>query len=790
MSYSDENISAKAADTEYSSRARRRVQEFDAQHEETGMRRRRNSTGVPLPPVKEKQSEAEQQSYEEEDTAPVRRRSKSVPVVQKNNDNQDNDDIAPRRRRNTDYETDDRVRNRRESRNDEEYNDGYEDEPEYQRKRPHNRFMSWLESLRIVEEVPEDEAQDEYEDRPHREHNMPRNTRTRARHIEEEEDQPKPRASVPVPSGKQRRAEIAEYTEDDDYGAPEEETDIVRRRTRGTMQVQEPEYIDERVDAEETDMVDEDADAKDAAVDPEVDPEVEIQEQHSQDAGVADEAETVSEYTVESACQSTAESETQAAPAAADTDEEGDYVPVRRRSRSRANLDNNEKPTENKTLKSVKTPETQPEQTESLEQRYLNATIEEKRDILFTHWREQFNSNMVIPAKPEKLEAITSMVRQILNACSDEYALGERWEKIDELLSMYSTAVVAEYGYKKLLMTVQTEEKQRMYARPTEDKKPRSERPQTPKLDDVKASPDKTRTQYEEEPDDFDAPQPKIKRDFRSEYERRGYSTTDRAHRQYGKSDDREFDYSPARKGSISSLVDKVKSIGTRGDDNDYDEEGVAGKLTSRIKSLFRRGDVLDYSEDDVANNNEYDTPDTVAQNGTVEYDISDDKRNAGYKRSDDYVRPTFDSRNTEYRRPTDEPEADDTDYSSGYSRIDNNAVYDGYTRSEKSAPYANDYEYSYSRRNDAKYSYAADSTNDDDENENTYANDTAESSDEYYEEQDRSVYDVNDEDYSPDRPDYSRDYDDEDSDSRYSSSYSENRYDGYDSYDRGGSYR
>ena len=98
----------------------------------------------------------------------------------------------------------------------------------------------------------------------------------------------------------------------------------------------------------------------------------------------------------------------------------------------------------------------------------------------------KFSANLVIPAKPEKLNAITDMVRQILDACPDEYVLGERWEKIDALLGEYSSAVVAEYGYRKLLASVQAEEKQRMYARPSEDKQPRRDQPQTPKLDDAK----------------------------------------------------------------------------------------------------------------------------------------------------------------------------------------------------------------------------------------------------------------------------------------------------------------
>ena len=788
MSYSDENISAKAADTEYSSRARRRTEEYDAQEEETGVRRRRNASGVPLPQTKEKPQIIEQEQYEEEDAVPVRRRSKSAPVPQEDVDYEDEGDVAPRRRKRADSEPVERSRSRRPSRNDDDY-ELYDNEPDEREPRPRNRFMAWLESLRIVEEVPEDEPQDEYEDELPRDRDVPRNTRTRARHIiDEEEDQPKPRASVPVPSGKQRRAEIAEYTEDDDYGAPEEEEQInvVRRRARGARRTQEPEYIEDSVDIEENDIVEDDIEAEDVAGEP----EEETKDQPAQAADIADEAETapeetVSEETVESSETSDNEPKAQAAPATTDTDEDGDYVPVRRRSRNRVNSSNTAKPVATKAQASEK----EPEQTESLEQRYLNASMEEKRDILFTHWREQFNSNMVIPAKPEKLEAITSMVRQILDACSDEYALGERWEKLEELLNMYSTAVVAEYGYKKLLTTVQSEENQRMYARPTEDKKPRSERPQTPKLDDAKApatdkvSEDKAQPQYEEEPDDFVVPKPKAKREYTGEYERRGYSTTDRAHRQYGRSDDAEFDYNSSRKSGIGSLVDKVKSFGSRGDD--YDEEGVAGKITSRIKSLFRRGDVLDYSDDD-SEYDQYEPADDTAQNDSVEYDSAEDKRNAGYTRNEEYARPTTYSRNAEYRRPTQEADTDDSSIDTGYSRGDNEATYDGYTRSSKSASRTDDYDYSYSRKSDTTYSYASDTADDDSDTQSAYANDTADAPDEYYDDSDRNVYDVNDEDYTPDRPDYSRDYEDEDSDSRYS----DTRYDDYDSYDRGGSYR
>ena len=460
------------------------------------------------------------------------------------------------------------------------------------------------------------------------------------------------------------------------------------------------------------------------------------------------------------------------------------------------------------------------DQTESLEQRYINASVEEKRQILFDHWREQFSANLVIPAKPEKLNAITDMVRQILDACPDEYALGERWEKIDALLGEYSSAVVAEYGYRKLLASVQAEEKQRMYARPSEDKQPRRDQPQTPKLDDAKpvAQP-ASQPEPEQKAEKPAAPvrnsrKPQLDSyDDEEDYqpEPRDYSAPERARRQYSAT---EFDYKPERERSsgIGRLLDKVKSLGRR--DTDYSEAEQSAPVGSRIKQLFRKGDVLDYSSDDECANVDYEAQDEAEQyqrdeqqsddyrdagysrdtyadddrrNASYERNVggykrteysSDDRHNAGYERSiDSYARGyREDDRDSDYMRSADDYSSDDyneddrrnvsrerkSDLYAGDVRTDTQ-TYDGYVRptGARTDTYAYDSAY-------------ADKARDYDEpardNRYDYRDDVSEPDD--YAKPNRSVYDESDEDYTPERPDYSHDYDDDDYRGGYSSNY------------------
>ena len=216
---------------------------------------------------------------------------------------------------------------------------------------------------------------------------------------------------MPVPKGRQRRAEIAEYSEDD----PDEDTfrgeRIERQRTRRNSAYRADDYADEGETLDKADDV--------QPVDIKAEPQQSAPEQPE---------------TVKPANEAEKSADEPKNNAQAD-DSDVDEVPVRRRTRNTGN--------ETVTAPKQSVPVEQ-EQTESLEQRYINASVEEKRQILFDHWREQFSANLVIPAKPEKLNAITDMVRQILDACPDEYALGERWEKIDALLGEYSSAVVAE----------------------------------------------------------------------------------------------------------------------------------------------------------------------------------------------------------------------------------------------------------------------------------------------------------------------------------------------------------
>ena len=858
MSYSEDNISAKSADMEYSVRARKRDQQAEQPSAEADTRRRRNPVAVPLPAAAERTAENESEADAQPEHVPARRRNRAPqpdvepeenyelqpadtdeePVERRRslrrlrrNENDEQytaqDDYGeeerPRRRSRRvedeeqhdvqdDYAEEERPRRRSRRIEDEEQydvqDDYAEEEPprgnrrksrrieddeqyyaqdDYPEEKPRNRFMAWLESLRIVEEIPDGE-QDEYEEEPRPERKPQRKPRTqRAERGEHDQPEEQERVSVPVPKGRQRRAEIAEYSEDD----PDEDTfrdeRIERRRARRNSAYRADDYADEGETLDKADDV--------QPVDVKAEPQQSAPEQ-PETVKPANEAENSADEPKNNA--------------QAD-DSDVDEVPVRRRTRNTGN--------ETVTAPKQSVPVEQ-EQTESLEQRYINASVEEKRQILFDHWREQFSANLVIPAKPEKLNAITDMVRQILDACPDEYALGERWEKIDALLGEYSSAVVAEYGYRKLLASVQAEEKQRMYARPSEDKQPRRDRPQTPKLDDAKpAAQPASQPEPEQKAEKPAAPvrnsrKPQLDSyDDEEDYqpEPRDYSAPERVRRQYSAA---EFDYKPERERSsgIGRLLDKVKSLGRR--DTDYGEAEQSAPVGSRIKQLFRKGDVLDYSSDDEYANVDYEAQDEAEQyqrdeqqsddyrdagysrdtyadddrrNASYERNVggykrteysSDDRHNAGYERSiDSYARGyREDDRDSDYMRSADGYSSDDyneddrrnvscerkSDLYAGDVHTDTQ-TYDGYVRptGARTDTYAYDSAY-------------ADKARDYDEpardNRYDYRDDVSEPDD--YAEPNRSVYDESDEDYTPERPDYSHDYDDDDYRGGYSSNY------------------
>ena len=159
-----------------------------------------------------------------------------------------------------------------------------------------------------------------------------------------------------------------------------------------------------------------------------------------------------------------------------------------------------------------------------------------------------------------------------------------------------------------------------MYARPSEDKQPRRDQPQTPKLDDAKpiAQP-ASQPEPEQKAERPAAPvrnsrKPQLDSyDDEEDYqpEPRDYTAPERVRRQYSAT---EFDYKPERERSsgIGRLLDKVKSLGRR--DTDYGEAEQSAPVGSRIKQLFRKGDVLDYSSDDDWANVDYEAQDEAEQ--------------------------------------------------------------------------------------------------------------------------------------------------------------------------------
>ena len=77
MSYSEDNISAKSADMEYSVRARKRDQQAEQPSAEAGTRRRRNPVAVPLPAAAERTAENESAADAQPEHVPARRRNRA-----------------------------------------------------------------------------------------------------------------------------------------------------------------------------------------------------------------------------------------------------------------------------------------------------------------------------------------------------------------------------------------------------------------------------------------------------------------------------------------------------------------------------------------------------------------------------------------------------------------------------------------------------------------------------------------------------------------------------------------
>ncbi|MGN0741174.1 MAG: VanW family protein, partial [Candidatus Fimadaptatus sp.] len=718
------------------------------------------------------------------------------------------------------------ARARREER-DEDWEE--QDAPE----RPRNRFMAWLESMRIVEEVPQDErprrraredGADHEDERPRRrapEERERRDVRSRRRPPEpdyEDEDDGREdggrRSPVPVPTGRQRRGEIAEYTEDYADDAARDAEDAAQ----GTEPVGRAEAAHEEAPAAHSEEAHEEAPIAHAETAQPMEPAAQEGEYVAR-TGVAREAEPAD--AIESAS----------------LDDIGDEpVPRRRRARREAAQpvsapQEAEAPAQAEdaapagdadAATAVPEESAAPAEDDSLEQRYISASLEGKRRILLDHWQEAFAQKLVIPAKEDKLRAITGMVESILDACPDEYALGERWEKIEELLERYSSAVVAEYGYRSLLASVQAEEQQRMYGRP-DDSAPRGE-PQTPRLatsrapvaepDAVEAEPqpDEPETAEEyadepagDEPEDWDTPEADQGRSAR-----RGYGS--------------EFDYEPERRrGALGRLMDRVKERGARGGAEDGGHAGRESRM-GRIRQLFRRGDVLDYSSDEPEEPlDDFDTDQQHERSDadneiTVTYDDEPGERadystarahsrDAGDYRAqgDDYaVERSYGpsrSRDAYSRDAGDYRDAQGDDYAveRSYEPPRSRETYSrdaGDYRDAQGEDYAVERSYEPSRSREAYSRDAGDyhAQGDDYAVERSYVPSRSRDDSPWRRPEpapELSVYDENSEDYSADRPDYSQDYADDEARPDYGSryvraNYAETGYARPGSYERG----
>ena len=764
MSYSEDNNSGKPAEIEYSARSRRRAQpEGEAAPAEGSYRRRGNA--VPLPGAGAAAAPAEQTADDNLDERSERAADDGRSVQKKSDE-----------RRRTERRRPAGARARRE-----EWDEGWEEQDAPAPERPRNRFMTWLESMRIVEEVPqdyEDEPYDggdeererrrarddeaDYEDeRPRRrapEERERRDVRSRRRPQEpdyEDEDDGREdggrRRPVPVPTGRQRRGKIAEYTEDYADDAARDAEDAAQ----GTEPVGRAEAAHEEAPAARSEEAQEEAHIERA------------------EPAKAEPAARESGYVARTGV--AREAEPAAAEESASLDDIGDEpVPRRRRARREAaqpvsapqEAEAPAQAAEEAALTgdadaAPAAPEESaaPAADDSLEQRYISASLEGKRRILLDHWQEAFAQKLVIPAKEDKLRAITGMVETILNACPDEYALGERWEKIEELLERYSSAVVAEYGYRSLLASVQAEEQQRMYGRP-DGSAPRGE-PQTPRLatsrapvdepdaEEAEPQPDEPETaeEYADEPEsdeqaDWDTPEAD-----RGRSARRGYGS--------------EFDYEPERRrGTLGRLMDRVKERGLLGGEGDG---GSAGResLMGRIKQLFRRGDVLDYSSDEPEEPmDDFDSEQQYERHGadneiTVTYDDEPSER-AGY--SDGKYARDDRARNAVSYEPPRQREAyarEAGDYRDTYAEQERTPQDGGYTEPPEYEPPR--------PRDDSPWRRPEPAP-------------------------ELSVYDESSADYSADRPDYSQDYADDGARPDYGSQYVRANY-AETGYARPGSY-
>lgn len=764
MSYSEDNNSGKPAEIEYSARSRRRAQpEGEAAPAEGSYRRRGNA--VPLPGAGAAAAPAEQTADDNLDERSERAADDGRSVQKKSDE-----------RRRTERRRPAGARARRE-----EWDEGWEEQDAPAPERPRNRFMTWLESMRIVEEVPqdyEDEPYDggdeererrrarddeaDYEDeRPRRrasEERERRDVRSRRRPQEpdyEDEDDGREdggrRRPVPVPTGRQRRGEIAEYTEDYADDAARDAEDAAQ----GTEPVGRTEAAHEEAPAARSEEAQEEAHIERA------------------EPAKAEPAARESGYVARTGV--AREAEPAAAEESASLDDIGDEpVPRRRRARREAAqpvsapqeaeapaqaVDDAASAGDADAAPAAPEESTAPAADDSLEQRYISASLEGKRRILLDHWQEAFAQKLVIPAKEDKLRAITGMVETILNACPDEYALGERWEKIEELLGRYSSAVVAEYGYRSLLASVQAEEQQRMYGRP-DGSAPRGE-PQTPKLaasrapvdepdaEEAEPQPDEPETaeEYADEPEsdeqaDWDTPEAD-----RGRSARRGYGS--------------EFDYEPERRrGALGRLMDRVKERGLLGGEGDGGSAGRESRM-GRIKQLFRRGDVLDYSSDEPEEPmDDFDSEQQYERSGadneiTVTYDDEPGER-AGY--SDGKYARDDRARNAVSYEPPRQREAyarEAGDYRDTYAEQERTPQDGGYTEPPEYEPPR--------PRDDSPWRRPEPAP-------------------------ELSVYDESSADYSADRPDYSQDYADDGARPDYGSQYVRANY-AETGYARPGSY-
>ena len=520
-------------------------------------------------------------------------------------------------------------------------------------------------------------------------------------------------------------------------------------------------------------------------------------ESGSDDAVIADPAAVAGDATVaaaESASESEAAAATESTEATAQPEAADEDSPVSRRAR-RAQSSTADGAAQGDTAA------TQPAagvEDRALEQRYKAADLNGKREILMGYWRDEFPKRMIIPVKPEKLSALESMVRSILDACPDEYALVERWDKIEQLLERYSSAVVAEYGYKSLLSTVQAEEQQRMYGRP-KDAQPAGEaapvtpravanrpaadasgesasaRPAAPERRSVPRMP--AQRSGDETDDDVDARdgeyidgESRPKRDVRREYE------------------DYNFDDTSRRRG-VSGLLERVHRSGGE------HAEGAGAK--GWLKQIFRRGDVLDYSSDEPeardagdelesermeSRREERRPADGYAAKSGSERDYartdyrrgadsaSDERQRSATPARDEYKRTDYqrsaapardDYERTDYQRSAT-PARDDyerTDYQRSATPARDEYGRTDYQRS--AAPARDEYERTDYQRSAAPvrdaYAHA------DYQREAQPYDRGAGATDDYRPPLDRSVYDRNNADYSEDRPDYSQDYADND---------------------------